>query len=74
MFNPNAVTASAFMPSFEMAARPLKVEPIIAPVHTDVEIETVSSPLGASREAASSSCRIYSRASGRNTRRLRQRR
>jgi hypothetical protein len=33
MFNPDAVTASSFMPSFETAARSLKVEPIIAPVH-----------------------------------------
>jgi putative ABC transport system substrate-binding protein len=46
MFNPDAATASAFMPSFEMAARPLKVEPIIAPVHSNVEIETAIIALG----------------------------
>src|SRR5215471_3144795 len=41
MFNPDAVTVSANMPSFEMAARSLKVAPIIARVHGDAEIETV---------------------------------
>jgi putative ABC transport system substrate-binding protein len=40
MFNPDTAPVSAFMPSFETAARSLKVEPIIAPVHSDVEIET----------------------------------
>ena len=39
MFNPDTNTA-IYMPSFEMAARSLKVEPITAPVHSDVEIET----------------------------------
>jgi putative ABC transport system substrate-binding protein len=34
------------MPSFETAARSLKVEPITAPVHTDVEIETAIIALG----------------------------
>jgi putative ABC transport system substrate-binding protein len=34
------------MPSFETAARSLKVEPIIAPVHDDVEIETAIIALG----------------------------
>jgi putative ABC transport system substrate-binding protein len=39
MFNPNtAAAASVFMPSLEMAARSLKIVPIIAPVHSDVEI------------------------------------
>jgi putative ABC transport system substrate-binding protein len=46
MFNPDAVTASAFMPSFETAARSLKVVPIIAAVHGDVEIETAITALG----------------------------
>jgi putative ABC transport system substrate-binding protein len=46
MFNPDTVTASAFVPSFETAARSLKVEPIIAPVHSDVEIETTFIALG----------------------------
>jgi ABC-type uncharacterized transport system substrate-binding protein len=34
------------MPSLETAARSLKVEPIIAPVHGDVEIETAIIALG----------------------------
>ena len=34
------------MPSLEAAARSLKVAPIIAPVHSDVEIETVLIALG----------------------------
>ena len=34
------------MPSFETAARSLKVEPIPAPVHSDVEIETGIIDLG----------------------------
>jgi putative ABC transport system substrate-binding protein len=34
------------MPSFETAARSLKVEPITAPVHSDVEIETAIIALG----------------------------
>ena len=40
MFNPDAGPASTYMPSFETAARSLKVAPIIAPVHSDAEIET----------------------------------
>jgi putative ABC transport system substrate-binding protein len=47
MFNPDtASNASTFMPSFETAARSLKVVPIIAPVHNDVEIETAINALG----------------------------
>jgi putative ABC transport system substrate-binding protein len=38
MFNPDTLTASAYMPSLETAAQSLKVAPIIAPVHSDVEI------------------------------------
>ena len=34
------------MPSFETAARSLKVVPIIAPVHSDAEIETAIIALG----------------------------
>jgi hypothetical protein len=34
------------MPSFEAAARSLKVVPIIAPVHSDAEIETAVIALG----------------------------
>jgi putative ABC transport system substrate-binding protein len=36
----NHVPVSLYMPSFETAARSLKVAPISAPVHSDVEIET----------------------------------
>ena len=46
MFNPDIAVASAYMPSFETAARSLKVVPIIAPVHGDVEIETAIKDLG----------------------------
>jgi putative ABC transport system substrate-binding protein len=46
MFNPDTALASAFMPSLETAARSLKVVPIVAPVHSDVEIETAIIALG----------------------------
>jgi putative ABC transport system substrate-binding protein len=47
MFNPDFGTpASIFISSFEMAARLLKVAPIIAPVHSDAEIETAIIALG----------------------------
>jgi putative ABC transport system substrate-binding protein len=46
MFNPDTGPVSTFMPSFEMAARSLKIEPIIAPVHSEVEIEAAITALG----------------------------
>jgi putative ABC transport system substrate-binding protein len=46
MFNPDTAPVSAFMPAFEMAARSLKVAPITAPVHSDVEIEAAIIVLG----------------------------
>src|SRR5262249_43123930 len=46
MFNPDTFAASPYVPSFEMAARSLKVVPIIAPVHGDAEIETAIMALG----------------------------
>ena len=46
MFNPDFPGTSAYIPSFETGARTLKVEPIIAPVHNDVEIETAIVALG----------------------------
>jgi putative tryptophan/tyrosine transport system substrate-binding protein len=49
MFNPDTAPVSVHMPSFETAARSLKVEAIIASVHDDVEIETAINALG--REA-----------------------
>jgi putative tryptophan/tyrosine transport system substrate-binding protein len=46
MFDPNSYVRSYFQPSFEAAARSLKVQPIIAFVHSDAEIETVITSLG----------------------------
>jgi putative ABC transport system substrate-binding protein len=47
MFNPDRFSvASTYMPSFETAARSLKVEAITAPVHDEVEIETALIALG----------------------------
>jgi putative ABC transport system substrate-binding protein len=45
MFNPDFPT-SVFVPSLETAARSLKVEAITAPVHSDVEIETIIIAVG----------------------------
>jgi putative ABC transport system substrate-binding protein len=49
MFNPDLFplsSLSSFMPLFETAARSLRVAPIAAPVHGDVEIETAIATLG----------------------------
>jgi putative ABC transport system substrate-binding protein len=47
MFNPDINPVSFyFMPSFETAARSLKVEAITAPVHDNAEIETAINALG----------------------------
>jgi putative ABC transport system substrate-binding protein len=46
MFNPDSGPYSILMPSLEMACRSLTVEPIIAPVRSDVEIETAIIALG----------------------------
>jgi putative ABC transport system substrate-binding protein len=46
MFNPDMPPASVYMPSLETAARSLKVAPIMAPVHSDGEIETAINALG----------------------------
>jgi putative ABC transport system substrate-binding protein len=46
MFNPDTAPVSTYMPSLETAARSLKVVPIMAPVHSDGEIETAISALG----------------------------
>jgi putative ABC transport system substrate-binding protein len=40
LFNPNLNGPSVYMPSLETAARSLKVEPMMAPVHSDAQIET----------------------------------
>jgi putative ABC transport system substrate-binding protein len=50
MFNPDLFPVPVYMPSFETAARSLKVVPIIAPVHSDVEIETAIIALGGEPE------------------------
>jgi putative tryptophan/tyrosine transport system substrate-binding protein len=46
MFDPDTSPASAYIPSIETAARSLKVEPIMAAVHSDVEVETAIMDLG----------------------------
>jgi putative ABC transport system substrate-binding protein len=46
MFNPDTNLVSTWMPSFETAARSLKVLLIPAPVHSDAEIETAIIALG----------------------------
>jgi ABC-type uncharacterized transport system substrate-binding protein len=46
MFNPDTAPVSFFMPSFETAARSLKVELISAPIHSDAEIEAAIIGLG----------------------------
>jgi putative tryptophan/tyrosine transport system substrate-binding protein len=48
MFNPDTSPGrgSYFLPSFEAAARSLKVDPITAPVHSEADIETVITSLG----------------------------
>jgi putative ABC transport system substrate-binding protein len=51
MFNPNTSPASHYLPSFETAARLLKVVPIITPVHSHVEIESAIQKVGPRRDA-----------------------
>jgi putative tryptophan/tyrosine transport system substrate-binding protein len=46
MFNPDTALVSSYVPSFETAARSLKISPITAPVHSDVEIKTAIIALG----------------------------
>ena len=46
MFNPYTPFASTYLPSFETSARALRVQLIIAPVHSDAEIETAITALG----------------------------
>ena len=46
MFNPETTPASTFVPSFQTAARSLKVVLIMAPVHADAEIERAITALG----------------------------
>ena len=60
MFNPDTAPGggSYYLPSFEAAARSLKVEPIRRPSIATPKSKRSSPRLGASREAASSSCRM----------------
>jgi putative ABC transport system substrate-binding protein len=46
MFNPDTAPITAYMPLLETAVRSLNVEPITAPVHSDLEIETAIVALG----------------------------
>jgi putative tryptophan/tyrosine transport system substrate-binding protein len=48
IFNPGTApyARTIFLPSFEAGARLLKMEPIVAPVHSDADIETVIASLG----------------------------
>jgi putative tryptophan/tyrosine transport system substrate-binding protein len=48
IFNPDTAPGrgSFFLPSFEAAARSFKVAPVVAPVQSDAEIETVITSLG----------------------------
>jgi putative tryptophan/tyrosine transport system substrate-binding protein len=48
IFNPDTApyATSTYLPSFEAAARTLKVAPIAAPVYSDAEIQTVMTSLG----------------------------
>ena len=46
MFDPDNPGSPVDMPSFETAARTFKVEPIMAAVHSDAEIETATVGLG----------------------------
>jgi putative ABC transport system substrate-binding protein len=46
MFNPDYNPVSAYMPSFETAARSLNVVPITAPVRSDIEFDTAIIALG----------------------------
>jgi putative ABC transport system substrate-binding protein len=46
MFNPDTTPASLYLPSLETGALSLKIAPIIAPVHSDGEIEAAIIGLG----------------------------
>jgi putative ABC transport system substrate-binding protein len=46
MFNPDTFPGPGYMPSLETAARSLKVVPVITPVRSDAEIESIIMDLG----------------------------
>ena len=58
MFNPDTIAASAYLPPFETVARSLKVASIIAPVHSDVEIETAIIALGRETRGGLVACKM----------------
>jgi putative ABC transport system substrate-binding protein len=61
MFNPDTAPGggSYYLPSFDAAARKLKVEPIAARVRTVAEIETAITSMAASRGVASLLCQTF---------------
>jgi putative ABC transport system substrate-binding protein len=62
MFNPDTALVSTFTPSFETAARSLKIALIIAPVRSDGEIETAIIARAGRRPCRLDGC-IHGRAS-----------
>jgi putative ABC transport system substrate-binding protein len=46
VFSPDTATASYYLPSFETAARLLKLVPVAAPIRSDAEIETTITSFG----------------------------
>ena len=60
MFNPDLPGPPVYMPSFEAAARSLKVAPIIAPIHSNGEIEITVIALGREPGGGLVSCRMDS--------------
>jgi putative ABC transport system substrate-binding protein len=62
MFNPDTAPVSSFRSSLETAARSRKLVPIIAPVHSDVEIETTITALG--REPGAGLVDVFTNNSG----------
>jgi putative tryptophan/tyrosine transport system substrate-binding protein len=62
IFNPDTAPSrgSFYLPFFEAAVQTLKLEPIIAPVHGDADIETAISTLAREPGGASSLCQILS--------------
>jgi putative tryptophan/tyrosine transport system substrate-binding protein len=59
MFNPETApyTKSYVLPSFEAAARSRKIDPVAAPVHSEVEIEAVITALGREPGVVCLACR-----------------
>jgi hypothetical protein len=67
MFNPDTAPVSTYMPSFESAARSLRASRTLRTFTATQRSKRPSSPLGASQEAALSSCRMnHGRASHAN--------